>query len=110
MRISRKLLALTLLALLLQAGVPLAAYGPATAQTTAPESMTEGVVQKVDPTAQRIAIKHGEIRNLGMPPMTMVFKVRDPGVLDHVKVGDPVNFVVIMEGQDMVITLLRVAK
>ena len=110
MRISRKLPALMLLASLTQVGVLLTAYGQATAQSTAPESMTEGVIQKVDPTAQRVAIKHGEIRNLGMPPMTMVFKVRDASMLDHVTVGDPVKFVVIMEGQDMVITVLRVAK
>jgi len=27
-----------------------------------------------------------------MPPMTMVFKVKDPGILEQVKAGDKVKF------------------
>jgi Cu(I)/Ag(I) efflux system protein CusF len=37
-------------------------------------------------------MKHGEIKNLDMPPMTMVFQVRDAAVLDKVKQGDKVKF------------------
>ena len=113
--LKRAFLALAALGLLTAtASVPAVAQmvtqGSVEKNKNSPSQMTEGVVQKIDHERSRITIQHGEIINLGMPPMTMVFKVRDPGVLDHVKVGDPVNFVVIMEGQDMVITLLRVAK
>jgi len=52
----------------------------------------DGVVQKIDKGAGKITLKHGEIKSLGMPPMTMVFQVRDPALLDKVKVGDKVKF------------------
>ncbi len=110
MSISRQLSVATFLVLILHVALPMTVHAQAASQTAVPESMTEGVIQKIDLAAQRVAIKHGEIRNLGMPAMTMVFKVRDRSMLDNVKVGDSVTFVVIMEGQDMVITVLRVAK
>ena len=62
---------------------------PAAAQS---DPATEGEVRKIDKDAKKITIKHGEIANLGMPPMTMVFVARDPALLDTVKVGDKVRF------------------
>ena len=53
---------------------------------------TEGEVRKIDRDAKKITIKHGEIANLGMPAMTMVFVARDPALLDQVKVGDKIRF------------------
>ena len=53
---------------------------------------TEGEVRKIDKDAKKITIRHGEIANLGMPPMTMVFVARDPALLDTVKVGDKIRF------------------
>ena len=41
---------------------------------------------------QKITLKHGEIKNLGMGAMTMVFQVKDPAFLDKVKAGDKVRF------------------
>ena len=55
-------------------------------------SMTDGEVRKVDKEAKKITMKHGEIKNLGMPGMTMVFQVKDPALLDKVKSGDKVRF------------------
>jgi Cu(I)/Ag(I) efflux system protein CusF len=40
---------------------------------------SEGTVKKVDKAAGKITIKHGPLANLGMPPMTMAFRVSDPG-------------------------------
>ena len=54
--------------------------------------MTEGEVRKVDMSAQKITIRHGEIKNLDMPGMTMVFQVKDPALLDKAKAGDKVRF------------------
>ncbi len=62
----------------------LAATG-ALAQDTAAE------VRKIDKAQAKITLKHGEIRNLDMPPMTMVFRVREPRMLDSVAVGDKVK-------------------
>ena len=53
---------------------------------------TDGEVRRVDTRAQTITLKHGEIKNLDMPPMTMAFKVQDPAVLTQFKVGDKVRF------------------
>ena len=43
----------------------------------APASMSEGEVRKVDKEAKKITLKHGDIKNLDMPGMTMVFQVKD---------------------------------
>jgi Cu/Ag efflux protein CusF len=56
------------------------------------QAMTDGEVRKVDPAAKKITIKHGELKNLDMPAMTMVFQVKDPTMLDKVKAGDKVRF------------------
>ena len=60
------------------------------AQTTLP--MTEAEVRKVDIEAKKIMLKHGEIKNLGMPPMSMVFQMKDPSMLEKFKAGDKVQF------------------
>lgn len=57
-----------------------------------PAGMTEGEIRKIDKAAGTITIKHGEIKNLGMPPMTMVFKAKSAALLDKIKVGDKVRF------------------
>ena len=52
----------------------------------------EGEVRKVDRDQGKLTLRHGPIQNLGMPSMTMVFKVADPKMLDGVKPGDKVKF------------------
>ncbi|HYD75688.1 copper-binding protein [Ramlibacter sp.] len=67
-------------------------HPPGAAARTAAD-FTDGEVRKVDKEAGKVTLKHGPIRNLDMPPMTMVFKATDPKLLDAVKVGDKVRFV-----------------
>jgi Cu(I)/Ag(I) efflux system protein CusF len=55
-------------------------------------AMSEGEIRKVDKDAKKITIKHGPLANLDMPPMTMVFRVTEPAMLDQVKAGDKVKF------------------
>src|SRR3990170_2265844 len=57
------------------------------------QAMTAGVVKKVDKGAGKVTIRHGPIENLGMPKMTMVFRVKDPAMLDRLKEGDKILFV-----------------
>ena len=52
----------------------------------------EGEVRKVDTDAKKITLKHGDIPNLDMSGMTMVFRVTDPALLGKVKAGDKVQF------------------
>lgn len=55
-------------------------------------AMSEGVVRKIDAANARITLRHGPLVNLDMPPMTMVFRVQPPELLNGVKVGDTVKF------------------
>ena len=55
-------------------------------------ALSSAEVTKIDKPAGRITLKHGEIKNLDMPPMTMVFRVTEPKMLDSVAVGDKVKF------------------
>ena len=48
-------------------------------------------VRKVDAAQGKVTLKHGEIKNLDMPPMTMVFRVADKAMLDGLKAGDKVK-------------------
>ena len=54
--------------------------------------MTDGEVRKVDRELGKITLRHGPIANLGMPGMTMVFKVADLRLLSDLKEGDRVRF------------------
>jgi Cu(I)/Ag(I) efflux system periplasmic protein CusF len=54
--------------------------------------LADAEVRKVDKGTGKITLKHGEIRNLDMPPMTMVFGVADKALLDKVQKGDRVKF------------------
>jgi Cu/Ag efflux protein CusF len=64
----------------------------AQAQPSAPAALADGEVRKVDKDAGKITIRHGPIESLNMPPMSMVFRVKDPAMLDQVKAGDKVKF------------------
>jgi len=67
-----------------------AASQAASLPTTA--GMAEGEVRKIDKAAEKVTLRHGPIANLGMPAMTMVFKVADPRMLDALKEGDKIRF------------------
>jgi Cu(I)/Ag(I) efflux system protein CusF len=64
----------------------------AAAKSAAPADFADGEVRKVDKEAGKVTIKHGPLANLDMPPMTMVFRVKDPTMLDRMKTGDTIKF------------------
>ncbi len=70
---------------------------------------TEGEVKKIDKAQGKITLQHGEIKNLDMPPMTMVFRVSDAKMLDSVAVGDKVRFVADKVGGNYTVTTLNKA-
>jgi Cu(I)/Ag(I) efflux system periplasmic protein CusF len=72
--------------------------------------MTEAEVRKVDQENKKITLKHGDIKNLDMPGMTMVFQVKDPSMLDKVKTGDKVLFKAEKASGAIVVTDLQPAK
>ena len=106
----------TLAALLLATGTAMAAdehdahHASAPQATDASAAMTDGEVRKIDMDTKKITLKHGEIKNLGMPGMTMVFQVKDPAMLDKVKAGDKVRFTVEKLNGAFTVTTLEAAK
>ncbi len=64
----------------------------AMAAPTFAQEYTAGEVTKVDTAQKKITIKHGELKNLEMPGMTMVFTVGDDAMLTKVKPGQKIEF------------------
>jgi Cu(I)/Ag(I) efflux system protein CusF len=56
------------------------------------KDMAEAEVRRVDKDSKKVTLKHGPIKNLDMPGMTMVFQVRDPALLDKMAAGDKIRF------------------
>lgn len=81
-------------------------HGHAQTQATpaAANDLTDGEVRRIDAAAGKVTIKHGEIKSLDMPPMTMVFTVAESGLLNNLKVGDKIRFVVEQQQGKMVVT------
>lgn len=71
---------------------------------------SDGEIRKIDKDAKKLTIKHGPLANLDMPAMTMVFRVKDPAMLDQVKRGDKVKFVAEKDGAAYVVTQIKPAK
>ena len=106
------------IALMAVLGGALAGAGPAAAAESsaaaavavpaarADQILTDGVIRKIDKGSGKITIKHGEIKNLGMPPMTMVFRVKDGVLLDQFREGDAIRFYV--EAINGINTVLRI--
>ena len=67
-------------------------------------ALSDGEVRKVDKDAKKITIKHGPLQSLDMPAMTMVFQVKDPALLEKVKVGDKIRFDAEKVGGGFVVT------
>ena len=74
------------------------------------QAMTPAEVRKVDLDASKITLRHGEILNLGMPSMTMVFQVRETALLENLKSGDKVLFVAEKVNGAFVVTAIELAK
>lgn len=119
---------LTLTVAQLLAATALATALPAMAQTAADHSkmdhgkmdhgkmgmaatpaVADGEVRKIDKENGKITIRHGEIKHMDMPPMTMVFTAKDKALLDKVQVGQKIQFTVVHEGGKMVVTDMQPA-
>lgn len=86
------------------------AHHPTAVTAAQAVELTDGEVRRIDKANAKITLKHGEIRNLDMPGMTMVFQVKDAALLDTVQVGDKVRFHVEKVGGAFVVTEIRPAQ
>lgn len=89
---------------------PAAAAAAPTTKAAVAAEFVEGEVRKVDREAGKITLRHGEIRNLDMPAMSMVFQVKDAAVLDRFKAGDKVRFKAIEESGKYFVTEIAASK
>ncbi len=95
------------------AGAPMAKDAvkkEAATATPASADMADGEVRKVDKDNKKITLKHGVIKSLDMPGMTMVFGVKDAAMLDNLKTGDKVKFKAEQAGSAIVVTEIQPAK
>jgi Cu/Ag efflux protein CusF len=58
------------------------------------EHKVEGVIKGIKAGANKLTISHGPIKSMGMDGMTMDFIVSDPGMLEVVKEGQKVSFMI----------------
>ncbi len=73
-------------------------------------ALADGEIRRVDKDAKKITIRHGPMPSLDMPPMTMVFQVKDPAMLEQVKAGDKVKFQAEKLGGAFTVTRIEAAK
>jgi Cu/Ag efflux protein CusF len=79
--------------------------------TSADQSdLSEGEITRWDPRTLKVTMRHGEIKNLGMPPMTMVFRVNDANMLAPFQPGDKVRFQVERQSTGYFITRMEAAR
>ena len=109
-----KRIALTLVLAVLAAAAAAqhAHHAPAASQVAqaAAKDLADGEVRKVDKANGKITLRHGEIRSIGMGPMTMVFGVKSPALLENLATGDKVKFRVEEIKGDYVVTAIEKAK
>jgi Cu(I)/Ag(I) efflux system protein CusF len=72
--------------------------------------MTDAEVRKVDKEGAKLTLRHAEIKSLDMPPMTMVFHVRDKAALDTLKPGDRVRFKAVNDNGRYTVTEIQPAR
>jgi Cu(I)/Ag(I) efflux system periplasmic protein CusF len=115
MKTTRKILAIACLTL----GASLAAtasaqhaghHPAATAgQAKTMTDMAEAEVRRVDKAGGKVTLRHGELKQLDMPPMTMVFEVKDKAMLESIKAGDKVKFKAMDDNGKLFVTEMRPA-
>ncbi len=84
-------------------------HGTVIAQASTTD-LTEGEVRKVDKDGGKLTLKHGDIKNLDMPAMTMVFVVKDKAMLDKLKAGDKIKFKAINDSGKYTVTEMQMAQ
>ena len=71
--------------------------------------MADGEIKKINRDSKKMTIKHGDIKSLDMPGMTMVFQIRDTSLLETFKAGDKVKFVIEKLDGAFVVTSMQLA-
>jgi Cu(I)/Ag(I) efflux system periplasmic protein CusF len=92
-----------------QVCLQLAWIGVMPRRAQAQTASSTGEVLKIDKAAERITLKHNGVKNLDLPPMSLVFRVRELQRLDGLNPGDRVRFTAErIDGQFTVTSLSKV--
>jgi uncharacterized cupredoxin-like copper-binding protein len=85
--------------------------GSLTVQANMPSvELADGEIRKINKNTGKITVKHGEIKSIEMPPMTMVFSVANKAMLEGLKEGDKIQFNVKQEGSNYIVTEIQKAQ
>jgi Cu(I)/Ag(I) efflux system protein CusF len=76
----------------------------------ASSDLSEGEIRKVDKANKKLTIKHGPLKNLDMPGMTMVFAVKDDAMLQSLDIGTKVRFLAEKQNGQVVVTRIEPAR
>lgn len=79
----------------------------ASASAQSSVEMADAEIRKIDASTLRITLKHGFIKSIDMPPMTMVFTAKDKAQLEGLATGDKVQFAVEMNNGKYLLTELK---
>ncbi|AOB33980.1 RND transporter [Bordetella sp. H567] len=80
-----------------------AAAGPAPARN--PQASATGEVRRVDAQQGTVALRHGEIKDLGLPAATLVYHAA-PALLRDIRPGDKVRFTATRQDGGYVVTAI----
>lgn len=67
----------------------------------------KGTIVSKNKASGNVTLQHEAIPAIGWGAMTMEFKVKDKMLLNKVKKGDKVQFTLVQQGQDYVITSIK---
>ena len=87
-----------------------ASMEPGKTEAAQSASLTDGEIKKVDLDNGKVTIKHGEIKHMDMPGMTMVFSVKEKALLDKVEAGQKIQFIVTQDNGRMIVTEIKIEK
>ena len=108
-KIATLILSLAAASASIAAGMDGMAQPNAQASATVASEYSEGEILTLYKDDGQVTIKHGEIKNLHMSAMTMMFGVKEKAMLAKLRVGDKVKFMVVNEGGKMVLTDIQPA-
>lgn len=80
---------------------------PTTQASTQKTIAGKGTIVLENKANAKVTLQHEAIPAIGWGAMTMEFKVKDKMLLDKVKQGDKVQFTLVLQGQDYVITSIK---
>ena len=68
-------------------------HGDVVVEAASNVEYTKGTVKKINSKSGKVTIIHEELTNLGMPAMTMVFRVAEADMLEKMNAGDEIQFI-----------------